>query len=230
MECQAAYTLAARIVTTLQPMCERIEIAGSIRRGRPVVGDIDLVILPKPGQATAIRDRIRQRCQVITDGPQTFVAELPLRPGTSHPTPHIQIDVWFARPEILDLLSPTPTNWGTLLLCRTGSQGHNIRLCARATQRGLHWNPHLGVTRDGRVIASATEREVFAALDLPEIPPGFREGDVDWDEFRGEGRAASGERPEPAAPAVAAKFFAATRARLEATRAGAGAELERRLQ
>lgn len=193
-----ALTLAEIIVGALQPMCQRIEIAGSIRRGRPVVNDIDLVILAKPGQEEAIKARVQQRCRVVTVGDCAFISALPLPRGYPHHEQEIQIDIWFARPEQKDLLEMTPTNFGTLLLCRTGSKEHNIRLASRAQALGLHWQPHQGVVRDCRVIASATEADVFAALQLPVIPPGFREGDVDWAEFATKKPEVRIQKPGPA--------------------------------
>src|SRR5205823_12049549 len=49
---------AAKILAELAPFCERIEIAGSIRRRRPTVNDIDFVALPHAGKVNALRERI----------------------------------------------------------------------------------------------------------------------------------------------------------------------------
>lgn len=186
MKNQSAYALAEIIVESLRPHCDQIEIAGSIRRGRPDVNDIDLVILPKPGLRTVIRDRILQRCVPRTDGEQSMTADLRLSREWQGllQAALVQLDVWFAQADERDLLYTVPSNWGSLLVCRTGSQAHNIRLCSRATALGLHWNPYRGVMRGETVIAARTEEDVFAALELPVIPPGFREAGTLWDEFR----------------------------------------------
>lgn len=162
---QKAWPLADRILAALAPYCAQIEVAGSLRRARPYVGDIDIVALPHPGQEEGLRQRAKARCRVVSEGPQALV--LVLENGW-------QLDLWIARPDHSDLLETVPSNWGTLLLCRTGSKEHNIWLAQRAGQRGLGWHPHRGVLREGSIIASRTEAEVYAALGLRWIPPGLR--------------------------------------------------------
>ena len=172
MKLRDAITLAEKIKAQLEPFSERIEIAGSIRRGRPEVGDVDLVILPKPGQVAAIKERCRQKCAPVTDGPQNCIFRLPM----VGPFAGVQLDIFFARPATSDLLQTLPGNFGTLLICRTGSKEHNIFLVEHAKRIGLTWNPYRGVIDpEGFVLASETEEDVFAALDLAFVPPASRE-------------------------------------------------------
>ena len=161
----AAY--AEKIVRELKPFCSRIEIAGSIRRRRLVCGDIDIVCIPIDG--AGLQDRVLQaaaREQVC--GEQVFRTEL--KTG-------VQLDIYMAHEDRRDLFRVVQRcNWGTLLLCRTGSKMHNIRLCQRAAQLGLRWDPHAGVFNGaGECIASETEKDVFKALDLPYVAPEARE-------------------------------------------------------
>ena len=86
-----------------------------------------------------------------------------------------QLDLWIARPKLADLLTIEPGNFGMLLLSRTGSKEHNIKLAARAKHMALHFHPHRGIMRGPDVIASETEDEIFRALDLPFIAPENRE-------------------------------------------------------
>ena len=186
MKLREAYLLADRIKGELAPMCERIEIAGSIRRARPEVNDIDLVLLPKPGMHAAIRERCLRRCDLVTDGAQNLIVRLPTNGG---PASGFQVDLFFARGREQDLLGSTPGNWGSILLCRTGSKEHNIWLCQRAESMGLKWQTYKGLMgpvklEDGTngthgsnevVIASETEEEIFTALGLQMIPPVMRE-------------------------------------------------------
>lgn len=157
----------------LHPFAVRIETAGSIRRGLPLVGDIDLVVIPtlkehrnllqeveRTENLTAAE--IRRKCagkgwEIVKDGEQylVFNAVAPAS-GTV-----IQVDIWFA----------TTANFGSLLVCRTGSKEHNIRLCQRATELGRHWNTSKGVSVNGQLLPATTEEEIFAALDLPFVPP-----------------------------------------------------------
>jgi DNA polymerase (family 10) len=163
----AAQILAEKIATELQPFCSRLEIAGSIRRRRPEVRDIDLVCIPK-GYAGrgAILTRCVQVSRLIKEGDQYVVFMLP---------GGFQLDLWFAHEDIPNLLDVTPSNWGMLLLARTGSTEHNIWLARTAKVRGLHFNPHQGILRGDQVIASRTEEEIFSVLGLPFIRPEARE-------------------------------------------------------
>ena len=152
---------ALGIVAKLADMCERINVAGSIRRRRPQVGDIDLVIEPKPGKRRYIRERVlKWKPQILADGDMNFLF---LVKG-------VQIDIFFADEQGTDLFAP-PTNFGSLLICRTGSKAFNIWLCEQAEKNGLHWNPYRGVVHKGKVIASQTEEAVFKALGLAWIKP-----------------------------------------------------------
>jgi DNA polymerase/3'-5' exonuclease PolX len=159
-----AEKIAAKIVYELAPFCHRIEIAGSIRRQRPEVGDIDLVAIPK--HRAALVERIARNCRIRMDAEQTIVAEM--KSG-------IQIDLWLARPEKKDLLQHFPTNFGTLLLCRTGSRAHNIHLLARAESLGMRWNTYHGVFAHRQCLACAEEADIFRVLGLEFVEPQDRE-------------------------------------------------------
>lgn len=162
-----ARKIAEKILLEIRPFCVRAEIAGSIRRGREHVNDIDLVVLPKPGGLADLQGRFHRACKVRAEGPQNAIYEL---------VNGFQLDVFFAY-ERHDLLSPMTTNWGTLLLCRTGSKEHNIHLVMHAKRVGLIWKPYAGVfSQDSaECLASATEEEIFKALGLPFIAPELRE-------------------------------------------------------
>lgn len=166
MKLPEAQSLAEKVMAALGPLCSRIVIAGSVRRLRPVCRDVDLVCEPR--DLPALKDRARAHCEVIKDGDEVMI--LRNRAGQ-------QIDLFFARPPQADLLTITPGNWGTVLLCRTGSTEHNLWILERAKNRGLSWSPNKGVLRSGQVIASETEKDIFSALELPFIPPEKRE---DW--------------------------------------------------
>jgi DNA polymerase (family 10) len=158
-----AVTVAAHVANSIDQWCHRIEIAGSIRRKRPVCGDADFVILARDQEA--ILARIREKCKITTgDSPaaQNTIAVMP---------DGFQLDFFFARAPSHDLFAPIPGNFGSLLLCRTGSRRHNIQICSRAADMGLHYNPYRGVLRGGTVIASETEEDIYAALNLPWLNP-----------------------------------------------------------
>jgi len=156
--------LASTVADALAPFCERIEIAGSVRRRRPVVNDIDIVAIPRdlPG----LKARCRRNGKITTDGSLNVIVEL---------SGGVQIDIFLADPPREGLLGIEPTNWGTLLLCRTGSKEHNVWLASEAKRRGLHWNPYKGIYRGYDIIASETEQDIYKAIGLSYIEPTKRE-------------------------------------------------------
>lgn len=165
-----AKSFAAKIVAELAPHCDRIEVAGSIRRGRPNVNDIDIVCIPKGIEG---RESIIQRCRakghLLKSGGQYVELLYMTKEGPA------QLDLWFAHAGKSDLFSREPSNWGMLLLARTGSKEHNIKLAALAKSKGLTFSPHQGITDGDQIVASLTEESIFARLGLPYIEPEKRE-------------------------------------------------------
>jgi len=167
MTLREIYPIAERIKRELDPFCDRLEIAGSIRRARDWCNDIDLVCLPKIGKMAAIHERMTLRSAVVSDGPQILIVRL--KTG-------LQVDLYWTHHSDRDLLTAFPSNFGSVYLCRTGSKEHNIRICQKAQEFGLHWNPVVGLCdATGKVIASETEEDIFKALGMEFIPPAFRE-------------------------------------------------------
>jgi len=83
---------------------------------------------------------------------------------------------------LIDVYIAAPTTWATLLLIRTGSKAHNIRLCSRARDRGMKLHAdgsglfRLADCEDTEVrVAGDTEESIFAALGLPYYRPEERE-------------------------------------------------------
>ena len=158
---------AGRIAEELAPMCDRIEIAGSIRRRRPECHDIDIVLMPKHGMQQKIRARcLRSSPAVNCDGDDNL--QFVIRGG-------VQVDIYYVVPATPDMFQRNPTPWGTRLLCRTGSKQFNIWIVKQAAQQGLYWNPYWGLYRAGLNVAAETEEEIFSALRIPFIKPEDRE-------------------------------------------------------
>jgi DNA polymerase/3'-5' exonuclease PolX len=180
MNLEPARHFAQLIVGILAPFCQKIEIAGSIRRGRPEVSDIDLVVLPNYGQTVAFRERCKQRCRVVKDGEQNYIVAMPVSAAQREQLGlqgwEVQIDIFIAHPGKRDLLQTVPSNWGTLLLCRTGSTEHNIWLVERAKKNYMTWRPYEGVfDPEGYCVAAETELEVFKMCGVDYIEPERRE-------------------------------------------------------
>ena len=134
----------------------RVAVAGSYRRRRDTVGDLDVVVTARSG--VAVGDRIvayENVAEVLAHGPtRTTVV---LRSG-------IQVDVR-AVPE---------HSYGAALLYFTGSKAHNIALRAIAVRRGWKLNEY-GLFSGKRRIAGETEEGIYQKLGLTYIPPELRE-------------------------------------------------------
>lgn len=143
------------------PGVKRAEAMGSLRRFRETIGDIDVVVAAED-QAEAVMSRFTTMpmvSEVIAYGP---------RKSAIVSSSGMQVDLRVVQPE----------QYGSAALYFTGSKAHNIRLRQLAMERGWTLSEYgLAETATGRVIASATEAEVYAALGLPWIPPELREDD-----------------------------------------------------
>ena len=154
---------AQELANAVADFSSRVHIAGSIRRERALVGDVDLVVLDdstNPWIHSAIAGRIQGLGYFMrTDGPKIQSFAMPERPS---------LDIYYA----------TPETWGITLLVRTGSAAHNIRLVDRGKRRTPQ--RHLMVSRGivdtaDNVVASREELDVFTALGLNYIEPEDRE-------------------------------------------------------
>lgn len=140
---------------------DAIEAAGSLRRGRDTVGDLDFIAAARGAGAARLIAAFTSypgAASVIEKG--TTRARIRLRDGTG-----------------ADLRVLPPASWGAALIYFTGSKEHNIQLRQRALKRGWSLNESsLHVQGTKRRLAGATEEQVYAKLGLAWIPPELREG------------------------------------------------------
>ena len=140
---------------------ERIEVAGSLRRWRETIGDIDLLVAST--SATAIMDS-------FTKAP---TVERVLAHGDTKSS--VVVD----RGLQIDLRVVPEASWGAALLYFTGSKEHNVRLRGIALKRKLLLNEYglyrVGEEKGGTPLASRTEEEIYGALGMDWIPPEVRE-------------------------------------------------------
>jgi DNA polymerase (family X) len=153
---------AARLVEPLvqylreHEAIERIEVAGSFRRGKETVGDIDIVTssLQQP---------------VVT---QFFVDYQGVQRVLSHGPTKASVEI--GQGLQVDLRAVDPESFGAALHYFTGSKAHNIEVRTLALKRELKINEY-GVYAGEERIAGDTEESVFASVGLPWIAPELRE-------------------------------------------------------
>ncbi len=133
--------------------------AGSLRRGRETVGDVDVLVAGKAAEkALDVFVKWKKVEEVLGHGENKASARVGVE--------GIQVDV----------RSLPEASLGAAMQYFTGSKEHNVTLRTRAVKRGLTLNEYaLARESDGGVVASKTEEEIYAALGLAWIPPEMRE-------------------------------------------------------
>lgn len=158
---------AQAILNMLMQLPEAIEgtVAGSIRRGRETIGDVDLLIAS-------------DNAQPIMD---TFVNMDNVARILGHGTTKSSVELLSGLQVDLRILEKA--RWGTALNYFTGSQAHNVRMRQIALDQGLSLNEHAlsPVDENKNIIESAekiycdTEEKLYATLGLQYVPPELRE-------------------------------------------------------
>lgn len=136
---------------------QRIELAGSLRRGKETVGDLDLLaISDRPEEASKAFCGLAEVEEVLAQGPKKSSVKL---------SGGLQADLRIVPEE----------SFGAALQYFTGSKAHNIRLRERAVARGWKLNEYGLFDENDRMIAGRAEEEIYRALGLSFIPPELRE-------------------------------------------------------
>jgi DNA polymerase (family X) len=159
--------LLSRLRTDLSLSEEHSCFAGSLRRGRETIGDIDLLVACDGEDETAA---VMERFTTLPDVKE-IIAHGPTKSSVRT----------FSGMQV-DLRVLPKQSWGAGLVYFTGSKEHNIKLRSLALQRGARLNEWgLVDAESGDPIAAATEEDVYAALGLPWIDPTLREdrGEID---------------------------------------------------
>ncbi|MGD0249456.1 MAG: helix-hairpin-helix domain-containing protein [Thermoplasmata archaeon] len=155
---ESAYPVAERIVRALRGRARNdvVEVAGSFRRRRETVGDLDILVTSEEPE------RVFDTFSALPE-----VREVRLRGGTKE-------TVLLTNGLQVDLRVVEPASFGAALQYFTGSKDHNVHLRTIARDRGLKINEY-GVFRGEELIGGRTEEEVYGTLGLPWIPPELRE-------------------------------------------------------
>ena len=168
--------VAAELTEALQstPGVESITPAGSLRRGRETVGDLDLLVTGPAAQAALDRFIAYPRIEEVLGHGENKASAKVGREG-------FQVDV----------RALAPASFGSAMQYFTGSKDHNVAIRTRAVRMGLKLSEYGLFRVDGdSKVAGETEAGVYEALGLPWIPPELREntGEVE--------AAAEGRLPE----------------------------------
>ncbi len=155
-----AWPIAQRILEQIQGLqgVKRAAVAGSLRRMRETIGDIDIFVAADNSEPIMSWFRNMENVETVLGSGQTKTSVVLLN--------GLQVDLRVLPAE----------RWGTLLSYFTGSKNHNVRLRELALQKGLSLNEHAFTPIDGGAeILCDSEEQVYATLNLPYISPVLRE-------------------------------------------------------
>jgi DNA polymerase/3'-5' exonuclease PolX len=177
-----AMFVANAMCRALRPVCDRIQIAGSLRRERPSVGDIEILYVPRfqPVQIDFFNIRqVNMADTVIKTLLECGIIDRRLNAKGQ--------EMWGEKNKLarhiatgipVDLFAADEENWWNYLVCRTGPAESNIRVAAAAKAMGWRWNPYGPGFSRGGVLAGQTElrqmdseEDVFRFVNLPYVEP-----------------------------------------------------------
>ncbi len=145
------------------PVVQRAEAAGSLRRGKETVGDLDLLVISS--EPSVVMEFFAGLGEVIGSGP----TKTSIR--------------WEGTFQI-DLRCVPAESFGAAMQYFTGSMDHNVALRGRARRLSCELNEYGLFDALGQCIASETEEEIYSKLGLPWIAPELRESgaELEWDQ------------------------------------------------
>src|SRR6266481_1729617 len=146
------------------PGVEKVTPAGSLRRGRETVGDLDLLVT---GHCCASEDQRNRVIEEILNFPGILEV---LAKGEN------QVSFGLRAGLQVNVRLLPPDSFGAALQCFTGSKNHNVSLRQRALRQGYTLNEYgLARVEDNQHVAGKTEEEIYNKLGLRFIPPELRE-------------------------------------------------------
>jgi DNA polymerase/3'-5' exonuclease PolX len=185
--------VAQDLIDALTDHCERICFAGSLRRRKPFVKDVEILFVPKYSKSderSPREDLFAAPSEPKPVNNAEVVIENLLNAGLLAKRKNVNgREAWGEKNKLavhvpsgiaLDLFAATPENFYNYLVCRTGGAENNVRICSAAIARGWKWNPY--GTGFSRLPASGdieelelhpvmSEREVFEFVGLPYLEP-----------------------------------------------------------
>lgn len=173
----AALEVAKELCARLKPHCKKLIVAGSLRRRKAEVGDVEILYVSRMAERPL--DMFSTQLVSLADEEITKMLDdgsLTKRPSKTGST------AWGDKNKLavhrsgmpVDLFSTVDESWCNYLVCRTGPANSNTRIATEAQRRGYRWNPYgIGYTKlaDGTVTAMDSEAAVFAFVGLPYAEP-----------------------------------------------------------
>jgi DNA polymerase/3'-5' exonuclease PolX len=155
--------IAVGVMQQLEPHCEVISLAGSLRRQRPTIGDIEIVCVPRPYDASPL---FCSGLATVVNQWEKVKGQLPCKYTQRILPEGIKLDLFMVEAD----------GYGLQRAIRTGSADWSHQVLARAWVRaGYHSEGGLLRRADGTVVPVRTEPDLFRLIGLPWVDPRDRE-------------------------------------------------------
>ena len=152
-----AYKIALEVLEQLKPHCERIAIAGSVRRKKAEVGDIELALIPKPYEVGLFQSGIA----TVVNQWEKVKGELPRRYTQRVLPSGIKLDLFFA----------DESNWGLAFALRTGSAEFSSRVLACGWVRNGFKSSGGYLFKYGEKFEVKEEKDLFNLIGIHYVEP-----------------------------------------------------------
>ena len=141
--------VAQELCRELTPNSERIIVAGSLRRRKTEVGDVEILFVPKMGKIADLLDLLGH--PMVVNFAEAAIESLLLSGVLEKRRNANGVTAWGKANKLavhqpsgipVDLFTATLANWWNYLVCRTGGAENNVAICQGAIDRGWKWNPY----------------------------------------------------------------------------------------
>lgn len=175
----AAIRIAKELCDVLKPVTDRLIVAGSLRRRRQEVGDVEILYIPKRVPGQEIDMFAPAPALNLTDA---SIESLLRRNILEKRLNSVGAETWGDKNKLavhvasgipVDFFSTESNFWFNYLVCRTGGAENNRQIAMAANRKGWTWNPYRsGFTNEtGELVAVRSERDVFELAGLPYREP-----------------------------------------------------------
>jgi DNA polymerase/3'-5' exonuclease PolX len=168
MYLSTAKGIADKVIELLRPHCERIEIAGSIRRQQDIIGDIEIVLIPKPyetglftsGIASVVNEWTKIKGE-LEYGKTKYTQRM-------LPTSIIGIE---GKSVALDLFFAENDNWGNIFLIRTGDWEFSKKFMGTIVPQKGYKQEDGYLKFNNKIIPCPEEKDLFLRMGIKYIEP-----------------------------------------------------------
>lgn len=177
----AAIQVAREMVDALKPHCHRIIVAGSLRRQKSEVGDVEILYIPK-----TVKTKVDLLMSAVISVADLEIDRMEKDGILSKRLSVLGTPSWGKSNKLalhrqsripVDFFASTEATWYNYLVCRTGPLDLNIRIAAEAKRRGYQWHPYgagFAHLQSGNIIPVHSEEDVFEFVGFPFMPPSDR--------------------------------------------------------